>query len=848
MGGGGSTDRQQQYLSLQIQSSDYGDPIPLGWGRARVAINLIWFDGFKSVEVKKSESGGKGGSETSISYNYFADLELGICDTANGPIRGVNQIFRDKSVFSNGATSAVAQAGFAGVALGASGQAAWTWLDNYPDAKLGYDTTAYLYASQYQLNSDAGLQNHTVEVDFAMQVGNGIVDANPGDYNGQKGIVSDFLTGCIPQWNVAYIGDLSGYGIYCLAAGLLLSPCLDSQVQASSFLDELMLASNSECWVRGDGTLQVTPLADATVSGNGATYTPDLTPIYDLTSDDFIVTDPGDDPLQIDTENLDDLYNVVQVSFQNREHQYNDETVTGFDQASVDEFGQRKQDPTEIDSIKDPTVARLVAQLLVQKTANFARPFVFNLPWWADRLEETDLITVSNESQGIYRVLCRIEEIDEDQDTGMFTIHATEVLIGTANAPVYPAQSANGVVTDFEADPGDVSAPVMFIPPTMITNDALEVWCAVSSTNANWGGAYTWVSLDGTNYSNVGPVTAAARYGFTTKALASRPDPDTKDTLQVDLSTSDGVLTNATAADYNAFATLCWLGGELVAYENAALTSAGFYNLTNLRRGGYGTSVAQHPIGTPFVRLDNAVFKYTFLSAQIGQTIYVKFTSFNVFGKQVQALSDVTEYTLVLEQPGIISGATSLALQSPWASDQFTLVASASDNTDNYTFQIYEADGVTLVHQSNPTAATSFTYTASMAASDGNISRTYVGAVIPSNDTGDGPVATLAVNNPAPSAVKGLSKSGSDGSVTYTWTANSESDLAGYVAYYSQTSGFDPTQGAGELFYDGQGTSASLSGLTTSPATTYYVRVAAYDTWSDDVSTLNFSAQVAFTT
>jgi hypothetical protein len=133
-----------------------------------------------------------------------------------------------------------------------------------------------------------------------------------------------------------------------------------------------------------------------------------------------------------------------------------------------------------------------------------------------------------------------------------------------------------------------------------------------------------------------------------------------------------------------------------------------------------------------------------------------------------------------------------------------------------------------------------------MAANDGHILRTYWVTVTPSNESGDGNVSSvLTVSNPAPAAVSGLAKSGSGGSVTIGWAANTESDLAGYVAYYSQTAGFDPTNGGGALFFQGLATSAGLSGLTT--GTAYHARVAAYDTWSDDTKGLNFSTEFSFT-
>lgn len=847
MGGSNTTNRQARLASLQVQSSSYGIPVPWGGGRARLSFNLGWANGFTSEEVKKTQSGGKGGgSVTNISYNYFADIIFFICDTATGPIRGINAIFRDKSVFTG--PTCLADAGFSFLATGESGQAVWDYLaETYPDQALGYDTTAFIAASHYQLNSQAGLQNHSGEIDFFNQVGGGIVDANPGDHGGQQGLVSEFLGGQIPQWLPAYIGDLSDFGLHCLAMNLVLSPCLDTRVQASSVIDEFMTASNSECWVRGDGTFQVKPLTDAPATANGVTWTPDLTPIYDLTDRHFIVDNPEDDPVKLDTENLGDIYSLVQLTFKNREHQYNDETLSRPNQAAESEYGKRKRDPETLYSIKDPIVAGRVVQLLCQKYSTFARPFIFSLPPIFGRLEEMDLVTLTNESQELDRLLVRIKQIDRDPETRKRTYRAIEVLIGTASAPLYGNQTSGGVVLDFEADPGDVSPPLLFVAPTPITGGLLQVWGAVASTNPNWGGADVWVSLSDGDYKFVGKIYGSARYGVTTNDFPSHSDPDDTDSVGIDLSISAGTLLSATEQDADALVTLSWLGGELIAYSQSELTGPSTYRLSeHIRRGAYGSVIEDHPAGTSFARLDESIFKYTFLTGQIGQTARVKFLSFNVFNLNPQKLEDVTAYTVVLTKPGTLPGPiANLSLQSAWAGLQFTVVADASENATNYTFRVYLLDG-TLVHVSNPTPSLSFTYTQDMTIADGHVARSYKLQATPSNETGDGPPSPmLTVSNPAPAIITGVAHSGSGGSETITWTANAETDFAGYLAYYANTSGFDPTQGQGALFYQGVNTSAGLSGLTV--GLTYYVRIAAYDTWSSDVRSLNFSAEHAFT-
>jgi hypothetical protein len=157
------------------------------------------------------------------------------------------------------------------------------------------------------------------------------------------------------------------------------------------------------------------------------------------------------------------------------------------------------------------------------------------------------------------------------------------------------------------------------------------------------------ISLDGgTTYREVGRIEDPARYGVLTAALADHVDPDSTNTLAVDLTNSAGTLVGVSAAEMNAGATLSWVGGELVSYQNAALTSANHYSLSPLRRGLNDTAHAAHAIGASFVRLDDAIFKFPYGDLPVGDLVYVKLTSFNVYGMAEEDISTVTAYSVTI--------------------------------------------------------------------------------------------------------------------------------------------------------------------------------------------------------
>ena len=659
MGGKSTASTATKYVGVQVQQSVKGATIPLGWGTFKVSCNLLDYLDFKATS-QASSAGGKGGVSSSKTYSYTASILLGLCA---GPIAGIRTVYRDQSVYTDGATTALSQAGLSLVA-GAVGQGAWTYLiSSHPDHALGYSGLAYVCAANYALNDSATVPNHSFEVQSAVRqslssgLNSGATvldDANPAD------IVSGLLS-VVPQWPAGALGDLSDYAQYCLAAGLLLSPVLDSQRQGSDVLTEILTASNADA-VWSDGQLKIVAYGDTTVSANGATWTPDLTPLYDLTDDDFIAS-PGQDPVQREVSRPADAYNSVQVEFLDRTQQYASDMAPALDQANIDAYGLRRQDPTSLHCICDPGVAAHVAQLLVQRSANVRKTYSFTLDERYGLLDPMDLVTLN--SGRLQRTLVRLTEVDENDD-GTIDCTAEEMLVGTAHAALYSRQAAGGYVSNFDAAPGSVSPPVLINPPAgyvsgviagvsatsggvTATQAAYEAWAAVAGTDALWGGCEVWASLDGDSYQKVGEIEGAARYGVSTADFPFHDDPDTTDSLSVDLSSSLGQLDPATQAEADGGATLSLIGGEMIGWRDATLTGPNQYRLGGyIRRGLFGTPIADQPAGTEFVRLDDQVFRYAYTTAQAGKTLYLKFPSFNVYGQATQELDEVTAYSMVL--------------------------------------------------------------------------------------------------------------------------------------------------------------------------------------------------------
>jgi len=90
---------------LTVSASTYGEPVPIGYGTARMAGNVIWSTGLIETKNKK-KVGGKGGpSTTQITYTYSASFAVGLAqrETTNViRIWGDTKVMYDLSLDESG--------------------------------------------------------------------------------------------------------------------------------------------------------------------------------------------------------------------------------------------------------------------------------------------------------------------------------------------------------------------------------------------------------------------------------------------------------------------------------------------------------------------------------------------------------------------------------------------------------------------------------------------------------------------------------------------------------------------------------------------------------------------------
>ncbi len=99
LGADGPEDQFGPRLSdLKVQSSAYGAPIPIIYGKARVSGNVIWAKPIRERKIEEDAGGKGGGGSTVTTYEYYGSFAVALCDNE---IAGVRKIWADSKLIYN---------------------------------------------------------------------------------------------------------------------------------------------------------------------------------------------------------------------------------------------------------------------------------------------------------------------------------------------------------------------------------------------------------------------------------------------------------------------------------------------------------------------------------------------------------------------------------------------------------------------------------------------------------------------------------------------------------------------------------------------------------------------------
>lgn len=612
--GRNTTNRADMISDFMINTASYGEVVPEVLGTTRLSGNIIYYDDFTPHEHKTTTRTGKGGGSkhTEITYTYTVACAIGLCE---GPIQGIGKVWRDKEIYDypNEKIELTAY-------KGDYGQAPWPYvISKHPEKALPYSGLAYM-AGVVDLGERGSLPQYNFEIKGKLlETGDG-VDVNPADY-----IVHVLKSIGIDDVN---IDGLEHYREYCKAADILISTPPDSRSsKAQTVINDIAEITNSLVFWSTD-RLKIVPLADKPIG----TWSPYNQIQYNLNADDLIPASDGQ-LVVYKRKDSSESYNQATVEFINRANGYEKETVAFEIVADVQKNGLKPAPKKSAHYLYTKARAQYYAEQLAMKRLYAKNQYTFRLDWAFCRLEPGDLVTLTDELCGLNKQIVVITSVSEAAD-GQLEITAEGKPPGTYAPAKYNVHENERPFIDYNQAAPSVNDVAIF--QTVGDVGGNQIFVGVNAPSG-WGGCSVWVSDNGENYRRIGSITQQARMGKLKYGFAQNGN-------FCNVIINQGVLKSGTHVDAERANTLCWINGEALSYETVETHPDNWYTLRGLVRGQYGTNAINHGANERFVRVDEALFHYPYRKEDINKTVYLKFTSLNVFGSNEQGLDEVREY------------------------------------------------------------------------------------------------------------------------------------------------------------------------------------------------------------
>jgi Putative phage tail protein len=581
--GGPTTKREGPRLhDLSVQSSAYGEPIPLVFGTARVAGNMIWSSGL--IETRQENTvkvGGKGGGKVrQVSYSYSASLAVGLAARA---IQSIGRIWADGKLIRTGVDAPLTVGGTLRVHNGNCGQAR----DPLLEAALGVNGTpayrglAYVTIERLELAEFANrVPNLTFEVIAdTSAIALAKIAQDLANRSGLAAINAQAWTGTVTGYVLGR--DTSARTVF-EALSLLHS------VQITDYGDSLRLADTPNTaqialetqWL-GASTEEVLPRVSQK-------RTPD-----------------------------DQLPREVSISYSDPARDYQ----SGLQRARRMLTVSRQIERFELPAVLSASDAKQTAERALARAWTERRRLIVRLPWRHLALVRGDAVNLPDEP-GVWAVEDIIIE------GGVIEAHLVRVQAGDTQSL---AIGSSGAVVAQPIVAHGVTTAHVFELPSMGNAAATTPTLLMAATGASteWRRALIYGSTDaGATFDLWADIAGGATLGLAASALDSGPAAvwDLQNSIEVDLLHPNDSLESRADNSVLAGSNLFWLNGEIIQFAEAELITGQRWRLSRLLRGRFGTeATAAHTIGEPMVVLTNSsLASYDLLSGTIGRMLLLK--------------------------------------------------------------------------------------------------------------------------------------------------------------------------------------------------------------------------------
>lgn len=554
--------RGPRLKDLTVQTSSYGAPLPLHFGRIRAAGTVIWST--ELIERTEQQGGGKG-RPSATTYAYSASFAVAL---SARPIAGVGRIWADGNLL-RGAAGDLKTGGSLRVYTGHGDQgvdplmAQAEGVDHCP----AFRQTAYVVFEDLEL---ADFGNRLPSLTFEIL-------AEPEGTS-----LQDILTVVAPD--VRYIGAPRALAGFTIDRGT-----------AADTLEALSAAFPLACGIWGEGV----QIVDAeTIQSTAQAATPATLPAC----------------VSLSREASGEAAQQTGISIRRAGQPRHRSTALRYYDVDRDyqpglQRGQGRTEPGEVQVVELPAAmtaaeARGLADAISRQSSRAPETALYRLAQVDRRFAPGCLVRIPNQS-GIWRV-DQWEWQAEAVSLNLTLLHRTgEPVARAADAgrlnPPLDLQAARTILTALEL-PWDGAG----------AGDMPMYAVAASAASAGWTGAALFIEQGPCALVSVG--TTGRRRAVIGMTLGVLPPAtplllDRASTLDIQLAGADLLLTDADFVGIAGGANRALVGREVVQFASAIPLGDGRWRISHFLRGRGGTEseTTTHVNGEPFVLLDGAL-------------------------------------------------------------------------------------------------------------------------------------------------------------------------------------------------------------------------------------------------
>jgi hypothetical protein len=569
--GGPNVKREGPRLTdLSVQNSSFGEALPLIFGTARLAGNIIWSSGL--IERRSDQrQGGKGGSVTTTTYSYFANFAVAL---AGHQIADIKRIWADGKLLRT-ADGTLLPGGQLRVHSGHENQMP----DSLIEAAVGLGYAPAHRGMAYVMFEELPL------ADFANRIPNLTFEVQGGADSAANmtQIIADVVARCrVRHANVeADIAPVAGFVVARESSGRAIIEALAPlrAIAVSDVGGALQVASVKTAVA----TCAFDPARLGAASDSRDTNTADerrLAPATML---------PGEVQLR--------------YSDPQRDYQSNVQRARRF--APRSDVRQTVDMPAVLSADRAKQMAeQILARLWRERQQRHLR-----LPLSHAALRPGETICFADAAQGFWQV----------QSVALEAGGLSVTLVPLSSADLHSSAVADGGggIGQNPAPHGATTGYLLDLPPVeTLLPTTPRLFAVAAGASAGWRRASLWLSTDqGQSYAAAASLSRPTVMGRAKSILpvAASGIWDESSSVEVEVLTSDMDLLSRPAAAVLAGNNLAIVGDELILFRTVTALAPQRYRLSGLLRGVRGTeaAVSGHSLEERFILLDPVPDVYT---------------------------------------------------------------------------------------------------------------------------------------------------------------------------------------------------------------------------------------------